>query len=138
MDSKKSYKTKLKPLSGTSYSEIISKALGIYKDIASKTKRRPYIRSSYFNKGKIFMDYFWSHIMTKNQGDRFRRLKLYNCAIDLIQNSRFKPESVKNPNKYGEVLHRFEGTNANNELFIVQIKEELRNKQKHFISVFPK
>lgn len=132
------YKTKLKSIAGTSYSEVVPKARNIYKNIASKTKRKPYIRSKVFSNEKVFLDYFWGHIMTKNQGDRFRRLKLYNCAIDLIKNSRIRPESIKNPNKHNELLHRFEEQNANNEYFIVQIKEELSNGQKHFMSVFPK
>lgn len=132
------YKSKVKSLAGTSYSEVITKARKIYKDIASKTKRRPYIRSKYFNKEKIFLEYFWSHLMTKNRNDRFRRLRLYASAIDLIENSKIKSITVKNPNKSGEILHRFEGINQNTEQFIVQIKEDVKTEQKHFISVFPK
>lgn len=34
-------------------------------------------------------------------------------------------------------VHRFYGTSAENELFCVQIKENMKNKQKYLISVFP-
>ncbi|MDO8430482.1 MAG: hypothetical protein Q7S72_00620, partial [Candidatus Taylorbacteria bacterium] len=69
------YETKIKKLSGTSYDEVYPQAISIYKKLASKTKRRPYLRSKYFNKEKIFLDYFWTHIILKNRRDRTRRLK---------------------------------------------------------------
>jgi hypothetical protein len=75
--------------------------------------------------------------MQKNQNDRFRRLKLYECAIDLIQNSRIVPVSKKSKEKPLEILHRLYGINANNQFFIVQIKESIKTGEKFFISVFP-
>jgi hypothetical protein len=42
-----------------------------------------------------------------------------------------------NPNKRSEILHRFSGTTTHGEIFFVQIKEDLKKGQKHFISVFP-
>ena len=132
----KLYFTKIKPLSGTNYSEIYPKAMALYKNIASKTKRRPYVRSAYFNKDKIFLDYFWDHIRQKNTHDRVRRLKYYACALDLIQNSRIAPSSHPNPMRRSEILHRFIGIAGDNSLFYVQIKEDKRC-NKHFISVLP-
>lgn len=44
---------------------------------------------------------------------------------------------TKNPNNSKEMLYRFYGTDANNEIFCVQIKENLKKKQKFLISVFP-
>ena len=64
-------------------------------------------------------------------------MKYYGCAIELIQNSYFKPNSTRDPNKSTEMLHRFYGITAENELFCVQIKENLKKKQKFLISVFP-
>ena len=130
--------TKVKPLAGTSYSEIYPKALALYKQISSKTKRRPYIRSAYFKKEKIFLDYFWDHIRTKNPRDRARRLRQYPCALELIKLNRVDPESKKNPNKSSEILHRFLGINGNKEEFFVQIKENKKNGQRYFMSLFPK
>lgn len=133
----KIYKTKVKRLAGTNYSEVYAIAHTIYKDIARKTKRRPYIRSAYFNKDKVFLDYFWDHIRMKNPQDRARRLKYYKCALDLIQNSRVEPISKQNPNRLSETLHRFSGVNGNHDVFFVQIKENVRNSEKYFMSVFP-
>ncbi len=44
------YQTKAKKLPGTDYREVHSKVLAIFKQIKSKTKRRPYVRSTYFKK----------------------------------------------------------------------------------------
>ena len=131
------FRTSIKPLSGTSYSEIYPKALGIYKHIASKTKRRPYLRSAYFGKNKVFLDYFWEHMRQKNLRDRARRLMYYPCALDLIQNSRISPESKVNPNRKSEMLHRFTGMTTTNKIFHIQVKGNTKNNQKHLISVFP-
>jgi hypothetical protein len=133
----KAYQSKFKKLSGTDYKEIHHRALGIYKQIKSKSKRKPYIRSLYFNKEKVFLDYFWQHLWQKNWRDRDRRLKYYPGAIDLIKNSRLEPISKQNPNKPTEILHRFAGLTKDKELFFVQIKEDKKTDQKYFMSVFP-
>ncbi len=134
----KVYKTKSKQLSGTSYSDVHKKAETMYKKICSKTKRRPYIRSAYFKKDKIFLGIFWSHLYNKtNLKDKVRRIKLFPCAMELIQKSTFEPTSKENPNKKFEILHRFGGITANNELFHVQIKEDKRSGEKFLISTFP-
>lgn len=131
------YKTKINRLSGTSYKEVYPQAISIYKRLASRTKRRPYLRSIYFNKEKIFLDYFWIHIREKNPKDRTRRLNFYTCALDLIQNSKLNPSSKTNPKKSSEIFHRFFGKTKGNENFCVQIVENIKNKNKYFISVFP-
>ena len=66
-----------------------------------------------------------------------RRMKYFGCAIELIQKSRFKPISKKNPNKPSETLYRFYGVTADDELFCVQIKEDGKRNQKFLISIFP-
>ena len=131
------YTTKIRPIPGFNTLNIQRQARDIYKKLARKTKRRPYIRSAYFHKEKIFLDYFWDHIYSKNWGDRMRRLKQYPCALDLIMHSRIKPISKDNPNKSSEILHRFSGINADNAIFFVQIKEDRKNGQKCLISIFP-
>ncbi len=132
------YKTKAKKFSGTDFHEVHSKAFGSYTKIKKKSKRRTYIRSAYFKKDKIFIDLFWHHLFEKeNWRDRVRRMKYFDCALELIQNSSFKPNSIKDPNKSTEMLYRFYGITADNELFCVQIKENLKKKQKFLISVFP-
>lgn len=132
----KVFQTKAKRASGTNYGEVYGKAKKAYQTIADKTKRRPYIRSPYFKKDKIFLDYFWEHLHQKNWKDRIRRLKLYACALELIKNSRDEPITKQNPNKPSETLHRFAGITKDKELFFVQIREDKKRKQKDFMSVF--
>lgn len=134
----KVYKTKSDKLGGTNFKEISAKAQKIYKQIKVKTKRRPYVRSAYFNKDKIFLELFWQHLYNKlNFRDKTRRLKYFPCAIELICNSRYEPASKENPNKKSEILHRFAGITRDKDLFFVQIKEERKSGQKWLISIFP-
>ncbi|MDA2936389.1 hypothetical protein MYX06_04195 [Patescibacteria group bacterium AH-259-L05] len=134
----KFYQTKTKKLSGTTYREAYKKAIGFYKEIKSKTKRRPYVRSAYFNKEKIFLETFWHHLHEKkNFRDKARRVKYFPCAIELIEKSRHEPSSKENPNKRSEILHRFAGATKDKELFFVQIREDKRTGQKWLMSVFP-
>ena len=132
------YRCKSKKFSGSDFHEVRERAFGLYTEIKKKTKRRPYIRSAYFNKSKIFLDLFWHHLFEKeNWRDRMRRMKYFGCAVELIQKTRFEPVTKENPNKTGEILHRFYGLTSDNELFYVQIKEDKRKDQRFLISVFP-
>ena len=133
----KAYQSKLQALAGTDYKEIYPKARAIFQQIKKKTKRRPFIRSAYFAKNKIFLDYFWEHLHQKSAPDRVRRLKYYECALDVIKNSKLEPIIEKNQYKSQEMLYRFGGMTKDKELFIVQIKENTKNDQKFFMSVFP-
>ena len=134
----KLYQTKTKKLGGTDFHEVRNQAFLLYKKIKKKTKRRPYVRSAYFNKEKVFIDFYWQHLFDQgNWRDRMRRLHFFPCAIELIQKSRFKPQSIKNPKKQSETLYRFVGATKDSELFYVQIKENQHNGQKFLISTFP-
>jgi len=130
------YPTKIKKLSGTSYSEVRKSANDLFKQIKSKTKRRPYMKSAYFNKQKIFFDFFWVHLIQKRPKERFERLKYFGAAIEIIKKSKNKPSSKQNPNKSNEILHRFAGLTKEKELFYVQIKEFKKSKSKYFMSCF--
>jgi hypothetical protein len=131
------YKTKIKHVPGTSYVEVYSQAKFLYKQIASKTRRKPFVRSKYFDGEKVFLDYFWDHISKKNPADRLRRLKQYSCALDLIKNCTIAPEIKEDQNDTSKILYRFTGCNGNNEIFYVQITEEKKSNKKYFLSVFP-
>ncbi|MEW6610518.1 MAG: hypothetical protein AB1352_02750 [Patescibacteria group bacterium] len=132
------YKTKTRKLPGTHWRQVSKKAFGLYKEIKSKTKRRPYVRSAHFNKQKIFLELFWHHLHEKeNIGDKTRRAKYFPCAIELIRDSRLEPISKRNPNRRSEILHRFIGITPDNERFFVQIKEDENTGQKWLMSVFP-
>lgn len=96
------------------------------------------MRSAYFNKSKIFLAIFWEHLFSKeNWKDRVRRLRYFIAAVELLEKSRFEPRSKENPNKKGEILHRFTGITKDNVVFYVQVKENKNTGQKHLISVFP-
>ena len=131
------YYTKCGKLAGSNYSEVRKSANFIFKNIKSRTKWRPYVRSAYFNKQKIFFDYFWEHLTQKRPPERFRRLKYFLAAIELIRNSRNEPSSKENPNRPSEILHRFAGLTKNKDLFYVQIKEDKKSERKYFMSCFP-
>ncbi len=125
-------------LSGNTFKEVESKALLTFKEIKAKTKRTPYIRSKYYKNEKIFLNIFWSHLYQKHEKDRIRRLKFFNCAIELIQSTSKKPTTKPNPNKKNELLHRFGGKTKENQLFLIQIKENRSTKRKDLISIIPK
>ena len=132
------YKTKTKKLPGSDFHEVSRKAHELYNKIKKKSKRRPYVRSVYFKKDKIFLELFWKHLYEKeNFRDKLRRMKYFGLAIELIQKSRLEPASSENPNKSSEVLHKFSGLTREGELFHVQIKEEKKNGKKWLMSVFP-
>ncbi len=131
------YLTKVKKLSGTSYAEVKKDAEIIFKQIKSKTKRNPYARSAYFNKQKVFFNFFWQHLLEKSHKERVRRLKFLPCAVDLIRNSKIAPTSKENIDKIDEMLHRFVGQTKEKEIFFVQIKENKKSGKKYLISCFP-
>jgi hypothetical protein len=101
-------------------------------------QKNPYVRSAFFQKSKIFLSLFWVHINQKTRRSRKTRLKYYQCALDLLKNSTFAPTTKLNPNGRNELAHRFAGVTKDNELFFVQVKEDLRNGNKYFMSVFPR
>ena len=135
--SKKIYITKIKKLPGTNYAEVYKKAFGLYQEIKRKSKRRPYVRSKYFGKEKIFLERFWLHFHQKNWRDRARRVPYFACAIDLIRYANNQPESKEHPTDRSQILHRFTGICDDGSVFRVQIKEDKRNKQKWLMSVYP-
>lgn len=131
------YKTKKRKIPGTSFKEVNRTASAIFKEVKKRTKRTPYIRSKYFKNEKIFLNLFWSHLFDKKEKDRTRRLKFYECALDLIINSTYNPETRENFIKKDELLHRFHGVTGSGEKFVVQIKENKRTKRKDLISIYP-
>ena len=131
------YQTKCTTLSGTSYAEVYKQARRIYNEIARKTKRKPYVRSIYFKKEKIFFDFFWHHLRQKRPSERFMRLKFFVAAIEIIKLSHHHSSSKINPNRPTEILHRFAGITKDRQGFYVQIKENRRSQHKYLMSCFP-
>jgi len=131
------YQTKIKKLPETNYAEVKKHVSFILNQVKKRTKRKSYIRLAYFNKQKIFFDYFWAHLLQKNLRERIRRLKYLPCALDLIRNSRIDPVSIENADNRNEMLHRFIGKTKDKEIFFVQIKENKKNNKKYLMSCFP-
>ena len=131
------YQTKARKLPGVNYTAVRKHVMQAYNQIKKRTKRKPYVRSAYFKKQKVFLDFFWPHLLEKSFTDRTRRLRYFEAAIAVIQHSRNEPFSQENPHKQGEILHRFAGLTKGRELFYVQIKENKRSGAKHFMSCFP-
>jgi len=132
----KHYKSKYTKLSGSSRDEVYKKARQVYEQEKAKSKRHPYVRSAYF-KAKVFLELFWIHNAQKSRGEQLRRLRYYQCAIDLIKNSRNVPAERLNPNGNRERVFRFYGLTKDSEEFWVQIKEEKRTKGKYMMSIVP-
>jgi len=132
------FKVKNNKIPGTNYKEVKKIALDIFIISKLKTKRRPYIRSIYFNKEKIFFDYFWPHLFDKNYNDKIRRLKYFNCAVELMEKSRNKPDICQSLENKNEIFYRFYGETINKEIFCVQIKQNKKTGQKYFMSCFSK
>lgn len=133
----KIYRAKTKRLPGTRYTDIYDAARNCYNKIKKKTKRRPYVRSAYFKKDKVFLELFWRHLDQKNWRDRARRMRYLPCALELVRHSRLNPESKDNPNDPSIIFHRFSGITMDKYNFFVQIKEEKRSGKKWLLSTFP-
>lgn len=109
----------------------------VFKALQKQTKRRPHVRSAYFNKDKIFFDYFWAHLQQKPPSERVRRLKYFPCALELLRHTRHDPLTFEEPERPSLILHRFAGKSPDGTLFYVQIKQEKRSGKRQCISVFP-
>lgn len=131
------FQTKIKLLTNNNYRVVYKKAWQIFLEIKHKTKRRPYIRSTYFLKEKIFFDYFWEHLRQKNRNDRMRRLKVFEVAIEVVLNSRNKPAISENRNNQNEILYKFYGKTVCNIKICVNIKQNKKTGQKYLMSCYP-
>ncbi len=133
------YQTKAKTIKGEDFKEVHKIAFRIFLEIKKKSKRKPYIRSAYYDKDKIFLDFYWEHLFKKeNWRDRLRRIKFFAAALEVIRKSNISPLLKQDPNKKDVLLHRFAGKTSEGKEFFVQIKEFKKNGQKHLISIFPK
>lgn len=130
------YQTRYTTIPGTDYKTVYKRAMDIFKTIKSNTKRKPFLKSAFFKGDKVFFDHFWNHIRQKRYPDRTRRLKYFAAATDLIEHCRNKPETMINPNRKSEILHRFAGLTLDKQLFYIQIKENKKG-QKQLMSIFP-
>jgi hypothetical protein len=116
--------------------EVVRTARLLYRKAVGKSRRMPYVNSKcrLFNTPKVFLDLYWSHLNQKPSRERFRRIKLYQCALDVLRNSRLEPDIIRSDK---EVFYRFFGTTRSGKKFCVQVKEELKTGRKYFMSAFP-
>ena len=128
------YKCKARLIPGHNFKDVNKIARRIYNGLNPKSKRRPHIKSAYFG-CKVFLDNYWPHLKQKSPGDQIRRLKFFECALELIQNSKGKPVYQQKDELKKEALYRFIGK-VGAQYFIVQIKEDLKRKQKYLMSAF--
>lgn len=132
------YQSKYQQLPGTSHEEAIKSARDYYDGVRKHNpRRRPHIRSIYFSRDKVFLQLYWDHLMQKNRRERIRRARLFRCALDLIQNTRFAPDTIIDTKNTNILLHRFYGKSAEHVHFCVQIIENKRSRRKDLISCFP-
>jgi hypothetical protein len=130
------YQTKAKKIAISRYGEVMKMAFSVYDEIKKKTKRRPYIRSAYFKKEKIFLDYFREHLFQKSPKERVNRLQYFEATCELIKDSQCGPTEKTESFEKKEILYRFAGITSDKKLFYVQIKEDKR-KRKYLMSCFP-
>lgn len=131
------YTSKYSLLPGSAYDEVISRAHREHNFIKRRTKRQPYVKSKYFSGDKVFLNIFWNHLVQKRRGEQTVRAKLYLCAIDLLRNTTFDPESIFGYDRPNEILHRFKGRSREGQLFVVQVRQNKKTGRKDFMSVFP-
>ena len=135
-DSTQYFHSKYDKLPGSDYSELTKAMWRIYNDIRKRTNRKPYIRSPYFKKSKVFLETYIQHLNQKTRRDRMRRIRYFLCGVDLLRNSREIPESRSSPNSRSEIVHRFAGKTKSGEIFYVQVREDRRG-NKYLMSIFP-
>lgn len=130
------YVTDCQVIPGKSFKVVERIARRNFDKIKVKTKKTPYVRSAYFKKEKIFLTIFWSHLHQRREKEKVRRLRYFDCAIDLIRFSRYEPAIKPDPNNNQMALYRFSGKTRSGEIFYVQIKRNNKTNKKYLISMF--
>lgn len=133
----KAYRCKTASLTGHRFVDIMPQARRVFRTLQKQTKRRPYVRSPYFYKDKIFFDFFWQHMQQKSVIDRARRLKYLPCTLELMRNSRHDPVSFIDVNQPGIIKHEFLGTAPNGVRFAVIVQEDRKTDKKQLLSLYP-
>jgi hypothetical protein len=75
------YQTKLKKLPGTNLGEIYRSSWLAYHEIEKQTKRRPYVRSAYFKKEKVFFDFFWDHLKQEISQRKIQAAQIFQSGL---------------------------------------------------------
>ncbi len=131
------YHCKAQPLQGHRFAEFLPQARAIFRALERQTKRRPYVRSAYFQKDKIFFDFFWTHLQQKIPAERARRLRYLPCALELLRHTMHAPLTIQEDAHAETLFHRFAGQTSERQRFYVQVKHDIRSGKKQLLSVFP-
>ena len=134
----KFFQSKYNVLPGSDLEELASAARKVYKQAVGKSRRLPSVNSKckLFKTPRVFLDLYWPHLNQKPPRERFRRIGLYQCALDTIRNSRISPV-VAQSGDGKSIYYRFYGVTRAGIKFCVQIKEDRKSGRKHFMSVYP-
>lgn len=134
----KIYQSKYGQLPGTTLDRAFRAAHKYHDTIKNRNpRRRPYVRSRYFKKDKIFLTLFWGHLVEKNRKEQLRRVRLYKAAIDLVRNTVQNPITIQDSTQADIMLHRFYGVTRDGVNFCVQVKQNQRSGRKDLMSAFP-
>lgn len=131
------YHCKTKPLVGHRFVEIMPRARGVFRALQKQTKRRPYVRSTYFHRDKIFFDFFWQHLQQKSVVDRARRLKYLPCALEVLRKSRHDPVTFVDIRRPGIIKHEFVGVAPDGMRFSVVVQQDRGTDKKQLLSLYP-
>lgn len=131
------YQCKAKCLTGHRYTDIMPLARVLFRELKRKTKRRPYVRSAYFEKDKIFFDFFWHHLNTMLPSERAKRLRFFPCALELLQKSRNNPITFIDVQRPDVIKHMFQGKTADGYCFAVVIQQERKTGKKQLLTLYP-
>lgn len=109
----------------------------MWRTLQKRTKRRPYVRSIYFHKDKIFFDFFWQHLQQKSVVDRARRLKYLPCALEVLRRSRYDPVTFIDIRQPGIIKHEFVGVAPDEVRFSVIVQQDRGTDKKQLLSLYP-
>ena len=132
------YQCKTHVLAGRKYTEVMPQARKIFRSLQQKTKRRPYVRSTYFRKDKVFFDQFWTHMNAKSIPDRTRRLRYLPCTLELLRETRNNPLTFIDSNQPETMKHQFLGKSPDCKKFVVVISEHRSSGRKQLLSMYPR
>lgn len=132
------FSCKTQPLKGHRFVEIMPQARQAFRALQRKTKRRPHVRSAYFNKDKIFFDFFWHHMQRKSVVDRARRLKYFPCALEVLRQSRQDPGTFVDKYQPNVIKHEFQGKAPDGMTFSIIVQQDRKKGEKQLLSIYPR
>jgi hypothetical protein len=132
----KFFQSKYNEMAGTSYCELINKAHAIVNALNPNHRRKENVHCGYYSGEKIFFEYFWQHQSNKPPADKMRRIRFFQCAVDLLQNTTYAPNIEPSGKNSSELWLSFYGKTKSGVKFVVHLKSNQRG-NKYLMSIFP-